>query len=432
MKLRPKSLLAKITWLAIVASLLMSVILAIFVREFYEETAQRYRSNNAYMAAVVARNIHENPSYVLHVAETNGIGLRYEDPALAFSTAGMPEFHEVRPIRRLPRGTILARANDGRIVSLHNLGLWRLMIDQPSSGGPWEVLTEVVFPLLLALAFLWGVFYFMQRRMLAPLSKLRRDMESVGAGVWKQTDIKREDEIGELAKVFNQMQARLRNMIRARQRFLADASHELRSPLARLRMAAEFVQDDELRESMAVDIEEMDNLTGGILDKTRLEGFGETLQKSWHSMADIFEVLKKNHPRAVFEGGETEKIFGDRTILTQALGNLLENAEKFTTNLVRVTCFRGADDSLHVAVEDDGPGVPEEDISHLFEPFYRTDRSRSRDTGGFGLGLAIAAAAADAHGGRITAANLPGGGLRVEISLPQAEDNRLSALSDNG
>ncbi|MGI9296422.1 MAG: sensor histidine kinase [Gammaproteobacteria bacterium] len=416
-----KSLTAKIAWLAAAVSVLTALALALFISAFHDSTESHHHVSGARMAAALARRIYENPTpqRIARIAELADVDLRYESPHFAFATDDdMPRFDDVRILRR--RGDIALAYGDGRKVALHGVGDRRLMIDLRRHDA-WEAASGAIALLAAALAFLWGGFYFLQRRMLAPLASLRADMESAGRGEWRRARAVTNDEIGELAEVFNQMQDRLRATIRSKERLLADASHELRSPLARLRLAAEFVEKEKLRSAMTADIGELDALTGGILEKARLENFSGATEKTRFAIDSVLRALRTKYPRAKFEGGADADICGDEGALLRALGNLLDNAQKFAASETRV--ILGTDgDFICITVEDDGPGAPEEDLPNLFAPFYRADISRSRDTGGFGLGLSIARAAVIAHGGEISAHNKTPHGLAIRVRLPAVKN----------
>ena len=412
------SLNAKITWLAITTSLLMMALISTFVFFFQEETRYYYHGNYAKTLAKVVREVYKNPHplRVAYIAESSGIDLRYRGPLFEYvSNEDMPTFEKVTTLRRQPDGIAIASGNQ-RLVALHRNGMHQIMLYLDDDDRMWDTASWTWIFALLLLALLWIGFYFMQRRMLMPLHKLRNAMEAVGGGKWGEADIRRSDEIGELAAMFNRMQHRLRALIRAKERFLADASHELRSPLARLRLAAEFVEDKSLQEKMKADITELDGLTSSILEKTKLDSFSESLKKTPRAVKEIIAPLREKYPQAEFICNSDAVVECDIDALTRAFKNLLDNAIKFAVAKVSVRCEdRGS--VVHIIIEDDGPGVPNADIPHLFEPFYRTDSSRSRDTGGHGLGLSIVHATVLAHGGAISARNNSPRGLRVEVRL---------------
>ncbi|MDM5147611.1 HAMP domain-containing histidine kinase [Candidatus Persebacteraceae bacterium Df01] len=424
------SLIVKITWMAIVASLLTIVIIIIFMSFLFEQTNRRHHGYYARTVRAVAMRVYENPTpfSINHITHETGLGLRYSGPFFDHvSDVDMPGFGEVLFLKR-SRGVVLAQGNE-RLVALHTKGPHKLMINLDDYRSPWEVAAGSVVFLVLVLSLLWGLFYFYQRRLLMPLQVLRNDMEAVGRGEWRQTVIGRNDEIGDLATGFNQMQEKLRVLVQAKLRFLADASHELRSPLARLRLAAEFVQDDNLRARMCTDVMELDRLTGDIMEKTRLDNFRQRLKKTRLQLTDVFSNLQEKYPAVIFRVTVDTTIEADVEVLLRALSNLLDNAVKFASDNVWAD-GTAADGGALISIRDDGPGANEEDLPNLFEPFYRADTSRSRKTGGFGLGLSIVKATVEAHNGKITAKNASSGGLIMELWLPEKNDESQQNIVD--
>lgn len=421
------SLFAKTAWLAAAVSVLTAALIIFFADAIHDRGAFSHRAGGAILAAELARRLGPapTPESIARLAEEYDVELRYSSPKLSFATDDdMPDFNEVQ-IRKRHRdrrrhwhrghGIALARGG-GFLVALHRASGRALMVEIGERDGPWDDAEDIIAVLAAGAALLWLAFYFLQRKMLSPLAKLRDDMKAVSAGEWRETPVSQDDEIGDLAAVFNEMQRRLREMVQSKERLLIDASHELRSPLARLRLAAEFVKDESLRKKIAADIAELEELTGGILETSRLQNAAAPA-KTPFSAAALLQTLREKYPRAQFLDAPEVFVRGDFSALARALGNLLDNAQKFAAATVIVKSeFQNGE--LIIAVQDDGPGAAEVDLPHLFEPFYRADTSRSRATGGFGLGLAIARAAVVAHGGNISATNKTPQGLEVCVRLP--------------
>jgi signal transduction histidine kinase len=229
------------------------------------------------------------------------------------------------------------------------------------------------------------------------------------------------------AKAFNGMQERLKRLIAERGRALAAVSHDLRTPLTRLRLRAELVDDAKLREQIAADLDDMQSMIDTTLQYLRGVHENEPRQPIdmnalLASLAEDVSVL--GHQVSV-DGSATAPYVGRLSGLKRAIGNLVDNAVKYG----QTAAIRVEDDAaqLRVIVEDRGPGIPEEQLAQVTEPYYRLDASRRRDTGGVGLGLAIARDVALHHGGDLVLANRPEGGLRATLVLP-----RRSARSATG
>ena len=250
----------------------------------------------------------------------------------------------------------------------------------------------------------------------------------------------RTDEIGELARAFNQTLERLDRLFRSQQRFLADVSHELRTPLTSVRgnldLMSRFGRYDE--ESMAViqdEMERMSRLLGDLLLLARADTGGLPLRHEPVELDNImFEVYRQvsriEKPVAVeLTAVDQVMILGDEDRLKQLLLNLVDNGIKYTQpgGFVRLSL---AKDSgwAHLTVSDTGIGIPAEDLPHIFDRFYRVDKARSRAQGGSGLGLAIAKWIVQAHGGGITVDSAPGQGTTFRITLPLYQPSGYSPM----
>ena len=432
------SLFAKITWLAFLASLLTGAIVIIFVNALFHDFQERSRARR-FSEHIASELILENPSpaRIAAVAKQTGLVIRYRGPGGERSAGNAPRFEDVTPVRRLrtrPPGpyretwrdigdATLVRGLSGRPYLLRRQGRSIVLVGHRWSAfraSVWNAAPRLLLGMGVGLVAVWLGFYFLQRRLLAPLARLRSDMAAVGDGEWREADETRRDEFGRLAAVFNGMQKRLRTLLQAKQRLLAAASHELRSPLTRLKLAAEFVLDEKLRRRMDGDLRELESLTGGILEQSRMEALPA------ETTAVDLDALARDEIRG-YDGAEKELtttlesgavVMADGARLRRALRVLIDNGLKFARSRILVSSRKLADGRGEVRVEDDGPGVSAEDLPHLFEAFYRSDESRARETGGFGLGLALAKAAVESQGGELIAwNNAENGGLTVAIRL---------------
>ena len=244
----------------------------------------------------------------------------------------------------------------------------------------------------------------------------------------------RADEFGQLARDLDEMASRLQELQAANQRLLRDVSHELRSPLARMRVALELARGrnsqavaDEL-DRIELESERLEALIDEVLGLMRESSEISPLRWEEFDLSDLLTDLKEVVNYEVPKGGravslEAEsplQVIADRELIWRAVENLLRNALQHTDmdRGVELTAHRQSDAMVRVCVSDRGPGIPAQQLDRIFEPFYRVQEARDRKTGGHGLGLAIAAAAVRRHRGQISAANRPGGGLRFCIELP--------------
>lgn len=241
---------------------------------------------------------------------------------------------------------------------------------------------------------------------------------------------KRSDDFGALAHDFDHMADRVESLIGNQQRLLRDVSHELRSPLARLQAAVGLIQKngandlDRNLERIEREADNLDTLIGQILTMIRLES-AATIDAQ---PADLDALLQSIVSDASFEGASTNRVTayesdgpveldGDAQLLHSAIENVIRNAVQHSRQLTRIS-LRHAGSSVRIEVIDDGDGVAEADLPHLFEPFFTKPVRATANAPGAGIGLAIARRAIELHGGAIKAINAESGGLRVVIELP--------------
>jgi signal transduction histidine kinase len=216
------------------------------------------------------------------------------------------------------------------------------------------------------------------------------------------------------------MQDRIRHGIEEREHFLAAVSHDLKTPVTRMRLRSELLTDANLRERTLRDLDEMQQMLGGALDFLRGKAADEAQRPI--DMLALLESLVDDQAELgrdirLLAGADAVRFVGRPQALRRAIGNLVDNALKYSR---RATLALDDDGKLlRIVVEDEGPGIPDAELERVFEPFHRVDSSRNRETGGVGLGLAIVRQIALDHGGEVTLANRAGGGLRAELRLPR-------------
>jgi signal transduction histidine kinase len=281
-------------------------------------------------------------------------------------------------------------------------------------------LPRVIFWELGILAIALGVvLYAMTRTITRPLKDLALAADAMGRGETaaplKETGAR---EIRRATRAFNAMQERLRRYLDSRTRVLAAMSHDLRTPLTRLRLRIESIDDDELRQRCVEDLDEMSNMVRGALSVFR--GLNDEEAAVPVDINALARELQRQHAEL---GGEVDIVGAARAsyvarplALKRCLGNLVQNAIRHGQ---RATLHIEDGAQLLVRVCDEGPGIPEDMLEKVFEPFFRLEQSRNRDTGGTGLGLSIARDIAQAHGGSITLHNRPEGGLEARLMLPR-------------
>ena len=228
-------------------------------------------------------------------------------------------------------------------------------------------------------------------------------------------------EVRELAHAFNSMQARIAGLVERRTQALAAVSHDLRTPMTRLRFRLEDVSDLALREAIAGDVAEMEQMVEATLSYLRGEASEEPVRP-----LDLVALVETIVDDARDRGLQADLAAPPRLVvagrlvsLKRMVSNLVENALTYGGS-ARLAIQDGETDAV-LTVRDEGPGIPQDQLAAVLEPFVRLEASRSRATGGVGLGLTIARAVAEAHGGTLTLANAPGGGLMATVRLPKVQ-----------
>jgi two-component system sensor histidine kinase CpxA len=278
--------------------------------------------------------------------------------------------------------------------------------------------------------------YALARYLSTPIGKIRRATQQLAEGNLDSRVAdrlgRRNDELGKLARDFDDMAERIESLVTSQQRLSRDISHELRSPLARMNVALGIAKQKaspdvgSQLERIETEADRLNQMIGRILTLSKLESGTADYAKE---PVDLVEVVASVADDADFEARPLGKsvtmngdsacvIDGNEILLRSAVENVLRNAVRYTHEGTSVdVSVKKNSDTVHVFIQDHGGGVPEEELSKLFKPFYRIGEARERATGGIGLGLAIADRAIAAHDGTISATN-SNGGLRVEIALP--------------
>ena len=213
---------------------------------------------------------------------------------------------------------------------------------------------------------------------------------------------------------------------------LAAVSHDLKTPITRMRLRAEFVSDEALREEIDADLSEMEAMIESTLAFLRGESETEAAR-----VVDVVAILETVCDDLADRGHKVELVAPAQAPLLcrslaikRALSNLIDNAVKYGGNAaVSLVVLR---DELEITIDDDGPGIPHDQIEAVFDPFYRVESSRSRETGGSGLGLTVARSLIRSHGGEIALQNGPKAGLRVTVRLPRIALEAMQMAAHSG
>lgn len=316
----------------------------------------------------------------------------------------------------------VTRANEAsaQVVSAHVDGRWVSMPlpDLPPPEGGWRVLGNWLALITLgALA----IAVFVANRMIQPLVLLERTIESVGQdGMLPELPVKGPAEVKVAARALNSLSSRLKSAIESRMRLVAAAGHDMRTPITRMRLRAEFVADNDERASWLKDIDELERIADSAILLVRQET-GKAPTETFaldELVASITDELRNLDYKVDLRGRVPAFVCANRHALARAFRNLIINAATHGKGAsVRMQSPPG---HVRVIVEDEGPGIPPNLIGQVFEPFFRADPARRQDIAGAGLGLTIAREIVRKAGGDIRIANREPHGLAQYVDLPEA------------
>ncbi|HVB46765.1 MAG TPA: ATP-binding protein [Burkholderiales bacterium] len=330
-------------------------------------------------------------------------------PPMPMGGAAMPHVMAPHPM------ALQVRLRDGTWAS------FTYAMPAPRVAWPYQLIVEAIALVLAVIA----LSIVAVRRATRPLAVLASAADELGANI-NRPPLPEEgpDEVRRAARAFNSMQVRLKEYIEDRGRILAAIAHDLKTPLALLRLRTEALSHDaELKAKFEGDLQRMEQLVSETLDFVRAIDSPEPAQAV--DMLALLESLKADTAALGWEvqiSGAARPYPGRVQALQRCVTNLVENAVRYGKR-ARVS-LEDAEDALRIRISDEGPGIPEPELERVFEPFYRLEASRNRATGGSGLGLAIARTIARAHGGNVVLRNLEGGGLEALLALPRRASQR--------
>lgn len=300
------------------------------------------------------------------------------------------------------------------VISLKLSDGWWLNFATPPPPLQAELHSQFFWPGALLLVVVVVISMWAVRRATQPLSLFAHAAERLGLDFnAPKLDERGPREVHRAAKAFNLMQERLQAFVKDRTHMLAAISHDLRTPITRLKLRAEFIEDDEQRTKMLSDLDEMEAMISATLKFARDDAANEPTENL--DLAQLVRTLTENLDVSC-RMPDTLAFVGRPLGLKRLVGNLVGNAKIFGSKVEIELSVQG--DQVDFVVLDDGPGIPEDMMDRVFDPFVRVENSRSRNTGGTGLGLAAVKMVAQAHGGTVELSNRKSGGLKARVSLP--------------
>lgn len=285
--------------------------------------------------------------------------------------------------------------------------------------------SAIALNLFIILIAIMGFSYVAVLWVTRPLQELASAAENLGNDINKPPlDERGPIEVIRAVRAFNAMQARLIRHIQDRTQLFTAISHDLKTPITRLRLRTELLEDSETRTRLQKDLDEMESMVLATLDFMRGVGEQEAFQPV--DMLALLESIQDDagamQQQVTITGTPHSPYLGKPTALRRCIGNLVENALKYGHSAALVV--EDGETACVIRIRDQGPGIPGEHLENVFTPFYRLESSRNRDSGGTGLGLSIARDIAEAHGGGLLLNNTAAGGLEVVLSLPRRTAER--------
>ncbi len=376
------------------------------------------------------RNIHQYLNYVIQdlgtppsyerareVARQTALQIHFQGADTAWSTSPHPmDRHRIhfRTWRNQPN--LRGGMSHGRfyVEYRHDTGTYLFELSGEYERNPALKWIHGFIVLSTALILLGA--YLSIRRILRPIRLLDTGVKEVSKGNLKhRVPVTKSDELGQLSQAFNTMSQRLHEMLTAKEQLLRDVSHELRSPLTRMKVALEFVKEGQTRNLMRSDIKEMEQMITHILETARLHHAHSSLKLQETDLTklinDVLASYQQSPPGVTVKGtGSSILCMVDPEQIKIVLKNVLENAVKYSrkeSQAIRISVDK-TDSWLVIEIEDTGIGIDPDVLTYIWEPFYRADKSRSRNTGGYGLGLSLCKTIIEAHGGNIDIRSTPG------------------------
>lgn len=296
---------------------------------------------------------------------------------------------------------------------------------------------KMILYFLIAAAVAMVIALVFSRVITRPIVSLTRSIQRMGRGDFSvRVPVKGSGELRRLSETFNTMSEKLEMLDKSRNQFVSNASHELKTPLATMKILLESIiyqpdMDTGMRTEFLTDInKEIDRLNliiGDLLTLVSMDSKTMRLNRTTFSLAQVVTdtahrlnlVMEKRHQELKLVLSDRCDMYADCAKLTQVVYNLMENASKYTQEggVIRVRLIRSGRDAI-LTVTDNGPGIPKEDQSHIFDRFYRVDKARSRETGGTGLGLSIVHQMVLMHGGTVSVDSEEGSGATFTVELP--------------
>jgi signal transduction histidine kinase len=422
------SVFTKLLVIIVLAGFCISFLIAGFFVAYRHLAGQAFEENMVVYADYLINDIGTPPSLerAQEISAKTGLAIRYEGSDASWSTMDISRRIDTSHLHVWHEGEgFKAGTFRGRYFMIVERGAGRYTFEVTGRFADEHHIKRLPVIFFALLTLLLVLAYFAIRRILRPVRWLQEGVQQVGTGnLDHRVSLTRAGEFRDLAESFNTMAERVGEMMQAKERLLLDVSHELRSPITRMKVALEFMEEGKVKESIREDLKEMERMVSDILETYRRFKEPGALNLKRVDLAELIDDVASGfggRPPGVDVSQITEHVNlrVDVEKIKTVLQNVIVNGLKYSeddADPVVVSLKRQASHAL-IEIQDHGIGIPEEALPYVFEPFYRVDVSRSRKTGGYGLGLSLCKAIIEAHGGRIEIRSELGRGSTVSLYL---------------
>lgn len=429
MKLR-MSIFTKLFIIIIAAGVVINILVGGFFRyQFVHSGKSNIGRGISYYAEILMKEIGVPPDLkkASEISRKTIFHISISGPSIRWSSSKVPiKIESFELFDRFDNTRLYSRGKELLFVKKQGVYLFMFYL----GGMPFNVPGEYIIFMILVLTAVLISSYALIRYVLWPVKLLSKGVSEIAGGnLQHDVPVRNRDELGELTESFNIMKHRLKEMLRSRDQLLLDVSHELRSPLTRIKVGLEFIEDRGVRETLDEDVREIEGMITEILETERLKHLDGKLDIEEIEIANLMTEVAGTlgiDPAAlnIEQSIPAVTVKGDRKWIRIVLKNVLENAiqnSKENNAIINVKfikfAYQEGGSDISVIIKDHGVGIPGKDLPFVFEPFYRADSSRSRKTGGYGLGLALCKKIMETHGGSIAIQSNPRAGTSVVIKF---------------
>ena len=427
------SVFTKLLFILLITGICINLSVTGFMQQMVKKNEPAKQKNIIHHLTYIIQEIGNPPDFdrAKRISQQLTFNIRYESPTLSWSTSDAllpPPPLKLQSAKEYPNFQM--GEEGGHRFFIFNQGEGRFIFEL-GRGFEWDILDmKAVVQLIALLSMILIGAYLSIRWILSPVRGLTEGVREVGKGnLDYRLSLKRSDELGELAQAFNAMTERIRTMLRAKEQLMLDVSHELRSPLTRMKVALESLPEGYIKKSIEEDVVEMETMVAEVLQTARSHYMHGQLNLQRINMAQLLRGALssfKNQPPGIEAVGIPDRVelLIDPDRVKSVLKNILDNAVKYSCNTSKPLQVSMENQRSYVVIriQDNGVGIPEDELPYIFEPFYRVDKSRSKDTGGYGLGLSLCKTVMEAHHGKIEVESAPKSGTTVFLFFPDSKN----------